>query len=144
MYIRVCQNPALFYLSPSPFLRPPPPTASIQLSPFTCCLCCLPCSRSLCDIRPKVPAAFCFANTELRGVGPSGSRDPSRPSCLFPFRSPVPFLFSMLLVWTAPAGVCISRYSSRRQAPRLRTLPLLFLQFKPNVATYSQAIPRLH
>jgi hypothetical protein len=58
---------------------------------------------------------------------------------LFLFSSP----FSMLciLVWTAPAGVYISRYSSRRQAPRLRTLPLLFLQFKPNVATYSQAAP---
>jgi hypothetical protein len=50
---------------------------------------------------------------------------------LFLFSSP----FSMLLVWTAPAGVYIPRYSSRRQAPRLRTLPLLFLQFKPNVAT---------
>jgi hypothetical protein len=49
---------------------------------------------------------------------------------LFLFSSP----FSMLLVWTAPAGVYVSRYSSRRQAPRLRTLPLLFLQFKPNVA----------
>jgi len=148
----VCMSESRLVLSLSLALPPPPPTASIQLSPFTACLSAFaafaalplhisasPCSRSLCDIRPKVPAAFCFANTELTGVGPSGSRDPSRPSCLFPFRSVRLFLFS-----SAPAGVYISRYSSRRQAPRLRTLPLLFLQFKPNVATYSQAIPRLH
>jgi|HubBroStandDraft_1064217.scaffolds.fasta_scaffold15873_4 hypothetical protein len=171
-YIRVCQNPALSYLSPSPFLHPHSFHPAQSLHSLSVCLLLLcryiypqvlaveaslaACSaatsgqRSLLLIPTasgqfSLPTAFCFANTELTGVGPSGSRDPSRSSLsvsLFLFSSP----FSMLciLVWTAPAGVYISRYSSRRQAPRLRTLPLLFLQFKPNVATYSQAIPRLH
>jgi hypothetical protein len=146
VYVHTCMSESRLVLSLSLALPPPPPTASIQLSPFTACLSAFaafaafaalplhisasPCSRSLCDIRPKVPAAFCV----LVLVGHVTLPAPHASSLSVRL-----FLFS-----SAPAGVYTSRYSSRRQAPRLRTLPLLFLQFKPNVATYSQAVPRLH
>src|SRR5580658_9637047 len=144
--VHTCMSESRLVLSLSLALPAPPqlPSGSVPSQPVCLPFAALPlhisaspCSRSLpcrlfcCDIRPKVPTpdshcqrsvliahSLLLANTELTGVGPSGSRDPSRSSLsvsLFLFSSP----FSMLciLVWTAPAGVYISRYSSRRQAP---------------------------
>src|SRR5580658_9895914 len=96
-YIRVCQNPALSYLSPSPFLHPHSFHPAQSLHSLSVCLLLLcryiypqvlaveaslaACSaatsgqRSLLLIPTasgqfSLPTAFCFANTELTGTMP--------------------------------------------------------------------------